>query len=106
MSVPRLPAFDAKSFSQRLYERVRKESGGAYSIFDPLDDSGKPLNFPRFVQGLRGLRDNVATHDVQLKDQKSDIDSLRAMADRRLDAAEGRLAALEAQQNDPFPASG
>lgn len=106
MSVPRLPAFDAKAFSQRLYDRVRNATGGPYAVFDPVDDAGKPINFPRFVEGLRGLRDNVNTHDIQLRDQKLDIDALRVSTDKRLDSAESRLAALEAQQADPFPESG
>lgn len=102
MSVPRLPAFDAKVFAQRLYERVRRPNGDPYAVFDPADDSGHPIGFPRFVEGLRTQRDVVAAHDVQLQDHKRDLDSLAA----DVNDLDGRVAALEGQQATPFPGSG
>lgn len=102
MSVPRLPSFDAKTFAQRLYERVRKPNGDPYTVFDPVDDGGHPIGFPRFVEGLRTQRDVLAAHDVQLQDHKHDIDSMQA----DVDDLDKRVAVLEGQQATPFPGSG
>lgn len=101
MAVPRLPAFDAKAFSQRLYERVTSATGKPYAVFDPADDAGNPINFPRFTQALRDQRDIVARHDVQLTDHKLDIDRLES----ETSSLKQRVAALEAQSIAPFPAS-
>lgn len=102
MAVPRLPAFDAKTFSERLHERVVSSVGRRYVVFDPIDDNGNLIGFPRFIEALRGQRDIVARHEVQLTDQKRDLDRLAV----ELDSAEERIAALEAQQPAPFPGSG
>lgn len=93
--VPELPAFDAKAFTSRLHERVLKPDGSRYSVFDP---AGANSLVP-FVQGLRTQQDNVERHDVQLGDQKTDIDEHSA----RLLSLESKVAALEAQPATRFP---
>lgn len=101
MSVPKLPPFDAKTFARRLYERVRRPDGSAYLAFG--EDQ-----FPRFIDGLRGQRDVVGSHDVQLADHKSDIDVLRESQAKQFIESQklaARVGVLEAAR-PPFPASG
>lgn len=104
---PRPPAFDAKTFSQRLHERVTTEGGARYAVFDPVDDkTGQPINFPRWVNWLRNLRDAVQANAIYLDDVKEDLDAHKAADNTRHAALNDRVAALEAQQAAPFPGSG
>lgn len=91
MTVPKLPAFDAKGFSARLKEAIPKRPDGtAIAVWDSL---------PPFVAGLRTLRNNVATHDVQLTDHKIDIDTHSAA----IASLKTRVKALEDAPPSPFP---
>lgn len=94
MTVPKLPAFDAKA-ANNGWKTLRKPDGSEYSVYG--SDS-----FVSFVQGLREQRDVVARHDVQLADHKRDLDRNTA----RLDALAQRVTALEDSPSVPFPASG
>src|SRR6187431_934302 len=99
----RSPAFDAKSFSQRLHERVLSATGKPYAVFDPEDDSGKLIGFPRFIAWVRGLRDTVNANAVYLDDVAGGLGSHIATDNARHSALAGRVAALEeAQQFSPF----
>lgn len=96
MSVPELPAFDAKSFTRRLYEAIRKPDGSAYPALAPEG----PTSFPTFVNGLRLQQDNLERHDVQLADHKGDLD----LHSEKLASLERRVAELEALPTArPFP---
>lgn len=103
---PRPPTFDATGFSGRLHERVLTESGVAYPVFDPKDDDGKAIGFPRFIQWVRGLRDSVNANAIYLDQVKDDLDAHRAADNARHANLSNRVAALEAQQSAPFPGSG
>lgn len=96
--VPRLPGFDAKAFTQRLFERVRSDSGAPFGVFDPASSN----SLVEFVKALRGQRDIVSAHDYQLADQAGRL----AANSGKLSSLEDRVAALEAQPERPFPASG
>lgn len=98
MSVPELPAFDAKSFAKRLYEGIRKPNGDPYPVLAPEG----PTSFPAFVNGLRIQQDNLKRHDVQLADHKEHLDRNT----EKHESFERRISALEAAPNVPFPASG
>lgn len=101
MTVPELPAFDARSFTKRLHERVLKADGGAYPVFDPASPTGLPV----FVDALRKQQDVVERHDVQLGDHKAHLDSLDAREAAHHQAQAARLTALEeAVAQSPFPA--
>lgn len=91
MTVPKLPPFDAKA-ANNAWRTMRKPDGSEYAVFGSGD-------FVTFTQGLRGQRDVVAAHDVQLGDHKSDIDEHSA----RLADLELRTAALEARPTAGFP---
>ena len=96
MTVPELPAFDAKSFASRLWERVLTPSGSRYPIFQPEG----PTSFPTFINGLRLQQDNLERHDVQLGDHKEDLD--RHSED--IASLKRRVAELEAlPAARPFP---
>jgi hypothetical protein len=93
MSVPKPPAFDGKNFGKALTDRVRKEDGSAYQVFD---------QFAGWKIWNDKQRDVVETHRVQLADHKKDLDSHSAsVQDLR-----ARVSALEAQPHAPFPGSG
>lgn len=94
MSVPQLPSFDAKA-ANNGWKTLRKADGSEFAVYGSE-------SFVSFVQGLRGQRDIVARHDVQLNDHKRDIDRHTA----RLDALAQRVTALEDAPSVPFPASG
>jgi hypothetical protein len=87
-----LSTFDAKSFAQRLYERVRKPDGTGYPVFGPEQ-------FPAFIGDVRKSTDVLNEHDVTIKDHKRDIDEHSA----RLGDLEERMAAVEARPAVPFP---
>ncbi len=91
MIVPKPPIFDAAGWSARLKEAIPTRSDGAtIAVWSQL---------PEFVKWLRGQRDVVATHDVQLADHKGDIDVHAERLNRHAD----RLAALEARPtSSPF----
>ena len=105
--VPKPPAFDSKTFSQRLHERVLSAAGKPYSVFDPADDNGSPINFPRFTNWVRELRDHVEALRVSVHGSggiKSHLDSLDVREASHHAAQAQRLTALEeAVQNPPFP---
>jgi hypothetical protein len=103
---PRPPSFDDKTFSQRLYERVRTATGGQYAVFRPTSDSGDKIGFPRFTEWLRGLRDVVNANALFLDDVKSDFDQFRGATLQKQTQQDNRLAALEAQASDPFRDAG
>lgn len=101
MAVVKLPAFDARAFADRLKEALPKRSNGTpITVWE---------TFPPFATALRGLRDNVATHDVQLTDHKRDLDAHTATL-ASLPAADVELQktleeardALEALKARPF----
>lgn len=96
LPVPKLPAFDAKSFAKRLYEGVRKPNGDPFSVFSPEG----PTSFPAFVNGLRVQRDNLERHDIQLADHKRHLDTLT----QKQASIERRVQALEDAPDSPFPA--
>lgn len=102
----RPPAFDDKTFSQRLWERVRTLTGGQYSVFKPLNDGGEKINFPRFIDWVRNLRNVVNTNAVMLDDVKDDVDDLRKTSTVKLSNHESRLDALEAAKPPFFSAHG
>jgi hypothetical protein len=104
---PRAPAFDDKAFAGRLHERVLTATGKPYVVFDPENDEGERIGFPRFIQWVRNLRDAVVANAVYLDDVKGDLDDHKAIDGARHANLAGRVAALEeAQQHDPFPGSG
>lgn len=93
MTVPKLPPFDSNA-ANTAWRTLKKADGTPYSVF-------AGTQFPDFVKGLRGQRDVVAAHDVQLGDHKADIDEHSA----RLADVEQRLHALEVAPPAPFPVS-
>jgi hypothetical protein len=92
VTVPKPPVFDAQAWTDRLTEAIPKRPDGtSITIWRQL---------PNFVKWVRGQRDVVASHDVQLKDLKKDIDKSTTKNAQQ----DQRLAALEAQPtNTPFP---
>lgn len=102
------PAFDAKGFTQRLWERVTKPDGGQYAVFS---QEGLP-RWVRWVGGTseydgKGLRDVVNTNAIYLDDVKNDLDAHKALDNDRHGKLAMRVAALEGQQTtSPFPGSG
>ncbi len=91
MTVPKLPPFDSKGFAERLKEAIPKRPDGTIiKVWDQL---------PPWVLGVRGLRDNVASHDVQLTDHKIDLDTHSA----DIANLKTRVKALEEAPPSPFP---
>ena len=95
MTVPKPPIFDAIGWRARLKEAIpTRPDGTTITVWSQL---------PEFVKWLRGQRDVVARHDVQLADHKGDLDAHT----ERLNKHAERLAALEARPvSSPFPGSG
>jgi hypothetical protein len=91
MSVPKLPPFDSQA-ANLAWRGLKKSDGTPYSVF-----AGS--SFPNFVTGLRGQRDIMASHAVQLADHKGDIDEHAA----RLNDLEHRMAVQEARPASTFP---
>lgn len=93
MTVPKPPNFDAAAWTARLKEAIPKNSAGqTITVWDQL---------PNFIKWSRTMRDVSNTHDIQLTDQKKDLD---AHTDRLNTQAE-RIAVLEARPTTPpFPA--
>lgn len=103
---PRAPAFDAKTFSRRLYERVTQANGSPYAVFDYENDAGDPIGFPRFKTWIERLRDSVNANAVYLDAVKEDIDTHKAADLARHQSLDARVTALEeAQSTVPFPGS-
>lgn len=92
MAVPKPPNFDAIAWRDRLKEAIPKRPDGTpITVWSQL---------PGFIQWARTMRDVSNTHDIQLKDHKTDIDN----HSDRLNIQNERLAALEAQPViRPFP---
>lgn len=117
LSVPELPPFDARSFTQRLHERVLKGEGfvevpdatGAVKRYSVQNTSGRYVSFDpaaatsfdKFVIGLRGQQDVVERLDVQASDQKEHLDRLDVRESAHHAAQDARLDALEAAHR-PF----
>jgi hypothetical protein len=94
MTVPKPPNFDAVAWRDRLKEAIPKRPDGTpIAVWDQL---------PAFIQWSRTMRDVSATHEVQLADQKKDLDAHT----ERLNKQNDRITALENAPNVPFPASG
>lgn len=93
MAVPKLPPHDAKA-ANNAWRTIKKADGTAYTVFESQ-------SYVDFVSGLRGQRDIVASHDVQLGDHKVDLDEHSA----RLADIEARVHALEVAPTAPFPVS-
>ncbi len=94
MAVPNLPNIDAAGWAARLKEAIPKRPDGTVITVW--------AQFPEFVKGLRGQRDILARHDVQLTDHKSDLDAHTDRLNKQAD----RLAVLEARPStSPFPGS-
>lgn len=100
----RPPAFDAKTFSDRLHERVLTTAGKPYSIFRTLAADGSLIGFPRYINWVRSLRDAVNANAIYLDEVKSDLDRHKATDNARHAVIEERLSALEASGGRPFPA--
>lgn len=102
------PAFDAKGFAQRLYERVLKPDGTPYAVFG---ENGMP-RWARWLNGSgeydgKGLRDVVNANALYLDDVKDDLDGHKVIDAQRHAALALRVTALEGQStNAPFPGSG
>lgn len=105
--VPKPPAFDSKTFSQRLHERVLTATGKPYSVFNPADVNGQPINFPRFVNWVKEMRDHVEALRVSVHGTdgiKPHLDRLDDRETAHHTAQAQRLSALEeAVANPPFP---
>lgn len=105
--VPKPPAFDAKTFSQRLHERVLSVAAKPYAVFDPADDNGQPINFPRFTNWVKDMRNHVEALRVSVHGSdgiKPHLDALDAREAQHHAAQAQRLTALEeAVGNPPFP---
>lgn len=105
--VPKPPAFDAKTFSQRLHERVLTTAGKAYAVFDPVDDNGQPINFPRFVNWTKTLRDHLEALRLGVFGPDGIKNHLDGLDDREAQhhaAQKAEITALkEAVANPPFP---
>jgi hypothetical protein len=115
MAVPELPLFDARSFTKRLFERVRqgfgyveidgvrypvKNEAQPYAVFDP--DGAQSFN--KFVTALRQQQDNVERLDAALlgnDGMKEHLDRLDSREAAHHAAQDGRLDALEAAHR-PF----
>jgi hypothetical protein len=90
--VPKLANIDAANWKNRLNELLPKRPDG--SVITVWNE------FPGFVQSLRGQRDLLNAHAVELNDHKKDIDNHT----ERLNTQAARIAALEAQPSTtPFP---
>lgn len=100
---PRSPAFDATAFSSRLYERVLQANGKPYTVFRPKNDAGTLINFPRFANWLRNIRDVVNANALFLDEVKNDLDVHKAADNKRHATLENRVSALEAGGTPPFP---
>lgn len=105
---PRPPAFDSKTFSQRLYERVLSAVGKPYAVFDPADDAGEPLNLPRWKRWVdENLYGSLKANAVYLDEVKADLDQHVGIDAERHKDLNARVTALEeAQSIIPFPGSG
>lgn len=99
---PRRPSFDAKSFSQRLWERVLSAAGGHYAVFDPVDDDGDLIGFPRYVRWTDTLRDGVNANAIFLDDVDKQLHSHIEADNTRHAALAARVKALE-DGTPPFP---
>ena len=102
------PAFDAKGFCKRLYERVTQTNGTPYAVFG---ENGMP-RWARWINGTgefdgKGLRDVINTNAIYLDDVKNDLDAHKTVDNARHTSLAQRVAALEGQNtNAPFPGSG
>ena len=95
MAIVKLPSFDARAFSDRLKETLPKRPNGSpITVWE---------TFPPFATALRALRDNVATHDVQLRDHKADLDAHAATL-ASLPAADAELQKTLAEARDALEA--
>lgn len=92
MTVPKPPNFDAAGWTARLKEAIPKRPDGTpISVWDQL---------PPFIKWARTMRDVSNTHDIQLADQKKDLDNHT----ERLNTQADRIKALEdAPISRPFP---
>lgn len=104
---PRAPAFDGKTFTQRLYERVLSLTGKPYSVFDPTSDDGAAINFPRWKKWIdENLYGSVKANAVYLDAVKDDLDVHKTADLARHYKLDARVTALEeGQSNVPFPGS-
>lgn len=101
---PRPPSFDDKTFSQRLWDRVRTDKGAQYAVFRPTNDAGAKIGFPRFADWVRNLRDIVNANALFLDDVKRDLDNSQENNGVAHASFDQRLKLLEAQiNNPPFP---
>lgn len=105
---PRAPAFDGKTFSQRLYDRVLSALNKPYAIFDPVDDSGNPINFLRWKRWIdENLYGSIKANALYLDAVKEGLDSHEEIDRARHQSLDARVTALEeAQSTVPFPGSG
>ena len=92
MAVPKPPNFDAVAWRDRLKEAIPKRPDGTpITVWSQLPD---------FIKWSRTMRDVSNTHDIQLTDQKKDLDAHT----ERLNNQNERITALEAAPViRPFP---
>lgn len=104
---PDRPAFDSKTFTGRLYDRVLSATGKPYTIFRGVSASGDAINFLAWSRWIDRLKDTIKANAQYLDDVKADLDDHRAVDLNRHQALDARVTALEeAQSTVPFPGSG
>jgi hypothetical protein len=99
------PAFDARAANDAWLKRVTKEDGSPFQAFA----GGGFHAMNRWVLGIgeydgKGLADAVKTNAIEQNQHIAENHKQHAAFDKRLDAQNVRLAALEAAvANPPFP---
>lgn len=97
------PAFDARTANNAWLAKVRKDDGTPYAVFE----GGGFHALNRWTLGIgeydgKGLFDAVKTNATEQNQIRSQVNG----HENRLDNLASRVAALEAQPQVPFPASG
>jgi hypothetical protein len=100
------PAADFSTMEQAWYDNLRRPDGQPYEVFNVQTLT----RFKRWVGGEfefdgTGLRDTVFSNATYLDQVKDDLDAHKAADLNRHQTLNHRIAALEAQlENPPFPA--
>lgn len=109
MRPPDPPPFDAKAHEKALYDNIRQtgyRTGAPYQALEYQDASGGAKSYVAFMQWTRKLRDSIVANAIYLDDVAGSLGSHISADNARHQALQARVAALEAQQADPFPGSG